>query len=82
MEIMRLPPETREKIRQEKCTTLYTRLQIRDALTILYSLIIVLRTSNGSIRLDRIGSNRLEELFGKTRVWCRKVNTMKGPCQD
>jgi hypothetical protein len=41
------------------------------------SLIIILRTSDGPTRLNRIRSNPLEPLSGKTRVRCREVNTMK-----
>jgi hypothetical protein len=76
LKIMRLPPDTREKNDQGSYATLYTRLQIRDAFNVLCSLII-LRTSDGPIRLNRIGSNRLGRLFGKIRVRCREAKTMK-----
>jgi hypothetical protein len=77
MEIMRLPLATKEKIGQGRYATLHTRLQIRDTLNMLCSLIIVLRTSDDPIRLNRIGRNSFEHLFGKTRIRCREINTMK-----
>jgi hypothetical protein len=72
-----LPPGTKEKIHGSRYATLYTRQQLRDALNTLYSLIVILRNSDSPVRLNRIGSNPLEHAFGKTRLRCRDINTMR-----
>jgi hypothetical protein len=77
METMKLSPDSREQIGQGRRVTLYTGLQIRDALNMSCILIIILRISEGPIRLHRNESDGLEHLFGKTRVRCREVNTTK-----
>jgi hypothetical protein len=69
----RLPPETNEKIHVSRYATLSTLQQVRDALNILHSLIVILRHSNVPVRLNRIGSNLLEHSFGKTRSRCRDI---------
>jgi hypothetical protein len=43
----------------------------------LCNLVVIIRNAPGPIRLNRIGSNMLEHLFGKTRLRCRDVSTMK-----
>jgi hypothetical protein len=73
----RLPPETKEKIRGCRYATLYTRQQIRDALNTLYSPIVIMQNSDIPVRLNRIGSNPLEHAFGKARLRCRGIHTMK-----
>jgi hypothetical protein len=77
LENARLPPEIKEKIRGCWYTTLYTRQQIRDALNTLYALIVILRNLDAPACLNRIGSNPLEHAFGKARLRCRDIHTMK-----
>jgi hypothetical protein len=77
MEITRLPPDTREKLGQGRYATLYTRLQIRGALDMLCSLIIILRTPDGPIHPSRIVSHPLEHVFGKTRLRPREASAMR-----
>jgi hypothetical protein len=77
MKMAKLPPDTKERIGQSRYATLYTGQQIRNALNMLYSLIVIIRNAPGPIQLNRIGSNPLEHLFGKTQLRCWDVNTMK-----
>jgi hypothetical protein len=65
LQTRQLPRDTKEKIHEARYAMLYTRQQIRDSLNALYSIIIVLRNSEGTIRLEQIGSNPLEHLFGR-----------------
>jgi hypothetical protein len=72
-----VPPGTKDKIHASGYATLYTCQQIRDALNTLYSLIVILQNSDVPVRLNRIKSNALEHAFGKTRLRCCDINTMK-----
>jgi hypothetical protein len=66
MKMVKLPPDTKERIGQSRYARLYAGQQIRDALNMLCSLIvIIIRNAPGLIRLDRIGSNPLKHVFGK-----------------
>jgi hypothetical protein len=71
-----LPRDTKEKIHQARYATLYTRQQIRDSLNTLYSIIVILRNSEATIRLNRIGNIPPEHLFGRARIRCRDVNAL------
>jgi hypothetical protein len=56
---------------------MYTDKQLFHALNIFTALISIIRTSDGALRLNRLGSNSLEHAFGSARVRCHDVNTMK-----
>jgi hypothetical protein len=56
---------------------LYTTEQIMHALNLLYFLLVILRTSQAPVCLNRIWSNPLEHLFGRGRVRSRYVNTIQ-----
>jgi hypothetical protein len=73
----RLPPETKEKIHGCRYAILYSRQQIREILDRLYALIVLLQDSDVPVRLNRIGSSRLEHAFGKARLRCRDIHTLK-----
>jgi hypothetical protein len=62
-----------------KTPSLYTRRQLCHALNTFVSLIIILFTSgeNEVLSLDRLGSGSLEHFFGRARIRCYDVNTMK-----
>jgi hypothetical protein len=77
LQTRQLPSDTKKKIHQVRYATPYTRQQIRDSLNTLYRIIVILQNSEGTIRLNRIGSNPLEHLFGRARMWCRDVNAMR-----
>jgi hypothetical protein len=57
--------------------TLYLGEQIQHALNTFHALIRLLRSSRSRICLNRVGSNPVEHLFGKGRVRCKDVHTMK-----
>jgi hypothetical protein len=82
LQTRQLPRDTKEKIHQARYATLYTRQQIRDSLNTLYSIIVILRNSEGTIRVKRIGSNPPEHLFGRTRMRCQDVNAMRTLMHD
>jgi hypothetical protein len=77
LQTRQLPGDTKEKIHQARYAMLYTRQQIRDSLNTLYSIIVIMWNSEGTIRLNGIGSNPLEHLFGRARMRCRDVNAMR-----
>jgi hypothetical protein len=73
----RLPPETKERMRGCRYAILYTSHQIRDVLNAPYALIMILRNSDVPVPLNRIGGNPLGHAFGKVRLRCRDIHTMK-----
>jgi hypothetical protein len=77
MKIAKQPSETKERIGQSRYAILYTSQQIRDALTMLRSLTVIIRNAPGPIRRNRFGSDPLEHLFGKAPLRCRNINTTK-----
>jgi hypothetical protein len=77
LQTRQLPHNTKEKIHQARYATLYTRQQIRDSLNTLSSIIVILRNLEGTIRLNRMRSNPLEHLLGRTRMRCRDVSAMR-----
>jgi hypothetical protein len=68
MKMAKLPPHTKERIVQSIYAIFYNGQKIRVALNILCSFIVIICNAPGPIRLNRIGSNPLEHLFGKTRL--------------
>jgi hypothetical protein len=57
--------------------SLYLGEQLDHALNTFHALIRRLRSSTTRICLNRVGSNPLEHSFGKGRVRCKEINTMK-----
>jgi hypothetical protein len=72
-----LPPETKEKIHGSRYAASYTVQQVRDALSTLYSLIVILQHSSVPAGLSGIGSNPLEHAFGKRQSCCRDIITTR-----
>jgi hypothetical protein len=66
-----------ENLAAKKCAYVYTFDQLRHALSILYTPIVVPQNSSCPICLNRRGSNSLEDLLGKARLRCRNVNITK-----
>jgi hypothetical protein len=74
-EIHGTPKCTKERPKKMEFATLYTTRMIIESLNTIFSLIVILRNAAQEINLNRIGSNPLEHLFGKSRNRCRDVNT-------
>jgi hypothetical protein len=68
-----------EKITIGRRASIYRAQQIRDALNTFVSFVTILRNSDRLLCLDRVRTNPLEHMFGKARMCCRDVNTMKRP---
>jgi hypothetical protein len=66
-----------EKIRYGRLPTSYRSRQVCDALNTLVSLMTAIRDSPTPILLNHLGSNPLEYAFGKARIRCSDVNTVR-----
>lgn len=71
------PPGVSETIGSCPRPSLYTKQQIRDTLNTFVALIAVLRNSADPLCLNRLGTGPLEHAFGRGRIRCHDVNTMK-----
>jgi hypothetical protein len=65
------------KISRDHTSHLYTDKQLFHALNTFIALISIIRTSDSTVRLNRLGSNTLEYAFGSARGGCHDANTMK-----
>jgi hypothetical protein len=71
------PRNVHAKIILGQPAQLCTRKQLRDAINIVIALITIVRPSDDSVALDRIGSSPLEHAFGNMRIRCRDVHTLE-----
>jgi hypothetical protein len=71
------PPNVHAKSTPGQPAQLYTRKQLRDAINIFIALITIVRTSDDSVALDRIGSSPLDHAFGDMRIRCRDVHALE-----
>jgi hypothetical protein len=56
---------------------LYTTQQLRDALNTFITLIVILQHSADPVCLNRLWSGPLEHVFGRGRIRCRDIITMR-----
>jgi hypothetical protein len=71
------PPGVLDTSKDGHPATLYARQQVDDGWNTFVAVISIVRSSADPLCLNRLGSNPLGHTFGRGRIRCRDVHTMR-----